>query len=132
LSFTSTTVQARYILAYDVDCDPCTKFRNLVDYLDKHDKIQFCSLADADQKGLLDKVPPQLRYKSFHLVLPSSQVKSGSEGVMELFSILPGSRIIYPVLQYFPGAKQLVRFVYLRLAKLRNNGSCSVNFKNRD
>ena len=61
---------SRYILAYDADCGPCTKFANAVDILDKYEKIEFIPLTKADQKGLLAKIPAPLRYKSFHLILP--------------------------------------------------------------
>ena len=52
-----TGFSSKYILAYDVDCGPCTRFRRIVDILDKYEKIDFISLTKADQEGLLDKIP---------------------------------------------------------------------------
>jgi predicted DCC family thiol-disulfide oxidoreductase YuxK len=121
-----TQSASKYILAYDVDCRPCTKFRNLVDSLDRHNKITFVSLTDADSKGLLGKVAVDARYKSFHLLLPDGQVKSGSEGVLELIRILPGGTVVYPIVIYLPGAKHLVRFIYKMSSRLRDNGSCTL------
>jgi hypothetical protein len=61
---------------------PSTRFRNLVDILDKYEKIDFMSLTEADQKGMLDVIPAPLRYESFHLVFPNGEAKSGSEALL--------------------------------------------------
>jgi hypothetical protein len=50
----------------------------LVDILDKYEKIDFISLTKADQEGLLDKIPVYQRSKSFHLIFPKGETKSGS------------------------------------------------------
>ena len=121
-------LSSRYILAYDADCGPCTRFRHAVDILDKYEKIDFISLTKADQKGLLDKVPTSMRYKSFHLIFPNRQgVKSGSDALIKLVTILPGGRVISPIINYFPGAKQIVHFIYTKFSKLHDRGSCSIN-----
>jgi len=78
----ATSSSSKYILAYDTDCGPCTRFAYVVDILDKHEKIDFISLTKADQKGLFDKIPTILRYKSFHLVMANGKVKSGSEALL--------------------------------------------------
>ena len=74
----SEFLSSRYILAYDADCGPCTRFRQVVDILDKYQKIDFISLTKADQKGVLEKIPASMRYNSFHLIFPNrDEVKSG-------------------------------------------------------
>jgi len=71
------SLSSKYILAYDADCGPCTRFRHAVDIFDIYQKINFISLAEADQKGLLEKIPASMRYKSFHLISPNrDEVKS--------------------------------------------------------
>lgn len=52
-----TGSSSKYILAYDANCGPCTRFRHIVDILDKYERIDFISLTKADQEGLLDKIP---------------------------------------------------------------------------
>jgi predicted DCC family thiol-disulfide oxidoreductase YuxK len=121
------SLSSRYILAYDVDCGPCTRFRHAVDILDKYEKIDFISLTEADQKGLLDTIPDSMRYKSFHLIFPNREVKSGSDALVELVAILPGGRVISPIINYFPVAKQIVHFIYTRFSKLHDRGSCNIN-----
>src|SRR5213594_1490543 len=86
---------SKYILAYDADCGPCTRFAHIVNSLDKHEKIDFIPLAVADQQGLLDGISAPLRYRSFHLISPNGEAKSGSEALLELIDILPGGKIIY-------------------------------------
>ena len=98
---------SKYILAYDANCGPCTKFKRIVDILDKYEKIDFISLTKADQEGLLDKIPVHQRYESFHLIFPKGDAKSGSEALLELIMILPGGKIISPIINYFPRGKRL-------------------------
>ena len=118
---------SKYILAYDADCGPCTKFMHVVDLLDKREKIDFISLTIADQQGLLDRISAPLRYKSFHLIFPDGQAKSGSEALLDLIAILPLGRVISLIINYFPGCKQIMRFIYNRFSRLHNTGSCNVN-----
>ena len=118
-----------YILAYDVDCGPCTRFRHIVDILDKHEKIDFISLIEADQKGLLDKIPVPMRYKSFHLILPNGEAKSGSDALLLLIAMLPAGKMIYPIVNHFPGGKQVVCFIYTSFSRLHDIGSCRINNK---
>jgi predicted DCC family thiol-disulfide oxidoreductase YuxK len=117
----------RYILAYDADCGSCTRFMHVVDFLDKYEKIDFISLTRADQQGLLDKISAPLRYKSFHLIFPDGETKSGSEALLDLITILPLGRVISLIINYFPGCKQIMRFIYNRFSRLHNTGSCNIN-----
>jgi predicted DCC family thiol-disulfide oxidoreductase YuxK len=120
---------SKYILAYDADCGPCTRFAHVVNSLDKHEKIDFISLTIADQQGLLDGISAPLRYRSFHLISPNGEAKSGSEALLELISILPGSKIISPIINYFPGGKLIVRFIYNRFSRLHDRVSCRIDNK---
>ncbi len=125
-------LSSKYIVAYDADCGPCTRFRKAVDVLDIYQKIDFISLTKADQKGLLDKIPASLRYNSFHLICQNGEVKSGSDGLINLLAILPGGRIIFsPIINYFPGAKQIVHFIYTKLSRLHDGAACSIKNNNK-
>ena len=122
-----TGSSSKYILAYDANCGPCTKFKRIVDILDKYEKIDFISLTKADQEGLLDKIPVNKRYKSFHLIFPNGDAKSGSDALLELIAILPGGKIISPIINYFPGGKKAVVFIYKSFSRLHDRGSCNIN-----
>ncbi|MDQ3882568.1 MAG: DUF393 domain-containing protein [Thermoproteota archaeon] len=122
------SLSSRYILVYDADCGPCTRFRHAVDIFDIYQKIDFISLTEADRKGLLDKIPTSMRYKSFHLIFPDrEEVKSGSDALIKLIAILPGGRVISPIINYLPGGKQIVHSVYTKFSRLHDTGSCSIN-----
>ncbi len=56
---------SEYILAYDANGGPYTRFKRIVDILDKYEKINFISLTKADQEGLLNKIPVHHCSKSF-------------------------------------------------------------------
>jgi predicted DCC family thiol-disulfide oxidoreductase YuxK len=128
----SESLSSRYILAYDADCGPCTRFSHAVDILDRYEKIDFISLIEADRKGLLDRIPPSMRYKSFHLIFPGrEEVKSGSDALVKLIAILPGGRVISSIINYFPGAKQIVHFIYSQFSKLHDGSSCNINNNRR-
>ena len=123
---------SRYILAYDADCGPCTRFAHVVDNLDKSEKIDFISLTIADQQGLLDRISPPLRYKSFHLISPNGEAKSGSEALVELIAILPGGKIISQIVNYFPRGKLIMSFIYNSFSRLHDMGSCNNDNNNND
>ncbi|MGC2574750.1 MAG: hypothetical protein WA364_24815 [Candidatus Nitrosopolaris sp.] len=40
-----------------------------------------------------------------------------------LIAILPGGRIISPIINYFPGGKKVVQFIYERFSRLHDRGS---------
>jgi predicted DCC family thiol-disulfide oxidoreductase YuxK len=55
---------SKYILAYDADCGPCTRFARVVNSLDKYKKIGFMLLTISDQEGLLDRIPVTIRFRA--------------------------------------------------------------------
>jgi len=120
---------SKYILAYDADCGPCTRFAHVVNSFDKYKKIDFMSLTIADQEGLLDRIPVTIRFRSFHLIVPNEEIKSGSEGLLELIAILLGGKVISQIINYVPAGKLIVRFIYNRFSKIHDRGSCSINNK---
>ena len=123
---------SRHILAYDADCGPCTRFAHVVDLLDRRQKIHFISLNMADQQGLLDRISAPLRYKSFHLILPNGDTKSGSVALAELIAILPAGKILSIIINYCPGARRIVEFIYNRFSRLHDRGSCRISSDNSD
>ena len=120
-----------YVVAYDVDCGPCTQFKRLVDLLDGYDRISFVSLKYADDQGLLDKIPESIRFDSFHLIFPDGEAKSGAEALPDLISLFPLGRPISKFIVLLPGGKRVIRFLYYRFAKLRKYSSCSLKDNNR-
>ena len=96
----------------------------MVDTFDVLNKIDFISLTKADEIGLLNRIPVSLRYKSFHLIFPNGDVKSGDEAVVDLIALLPMGGINSALINYIPWLKYMVRFAYQRLSTLHDLGSC--------
>jgi predicted DCC family thiol-disulfide oxidoreductase YuxK len=119
----------RYFLAYDSACGPCTRFKHLVDLLDRHSHLDFVSLYEAEELSLLSTVPKKQRYRSFHLVSPNGKVLSGSAAIPELLGLLPAGKATSVLLYSVPGGKRLVTFVYGTLSRLHDSASCSSSIK---
>ena len=113
-----------YLLAYDADCGPCTSFKRVVDFLDVYNTIDFVSLTDANERGLLNRIPESVRLKSFHLIFPNGEIQSGSEALYDLISLFPLGRPISKMILLLPCGKLMTRFLYNRLSKLRDFSSC--------
>ena len=114
-----------YLLVYDAGCGPCTKFKRMIDWLDKYNRLEYVSLADADERGFLNPIPEIQRHRSFHLISPMGEILSGSAAIPKLLSLLPLGGISVTVIQKVPGGRSLVNFVYSTFSRLHDTGSCS-------
>jgi predicted DCC family thiol-disulfide oxidoreductase YuxK len=114
----------KLVLAYDADCGPCTRFKHLVDFIDAENQVDFISLMEADETGLLDKIPRSARHTSFHLVFPSGEILSGSAAIPSLIELLPHGKTISRVITSAPGGPRSISFVYSGFARLHDRGSC--------
>lgn len=116
---------SKYLLAYDADCGPCTRFKHVVDFVDSRNRIAFVSLVEADELGLLDKVPRPLRHASFHLIFPSGDLQSGAEALSQMIELFPLGQLISVVIQSVPGVRSLIARVYSVFSRLHDSGKCS-------
>jgi predicted DCC family thiol-disulfide oxidoreductase YuxK len=121
----------QYILVYDANCGPCSKFRRAVDWFDKYNRLRYLSLEDADDAGVLNSLPVRKRHTSFHLVSPSGAVRSGSDAIPDLISLLPSGSILSLIIRSPPIGKNAIGFVYATLSRLHDSGSCSYESKSR-
>jgi predicted DCC family thiol-disulfide oxidoreductase YuxK len=116
-----------YLLAYDADCGPCIRFKRLVDFLDRYHTIDFLSLTDANERGLLNSIPQSLRFESFHLISTNGDIQSGSDALLDLIGLFPLGRPILKIIIFFPGGKQMIKFLYDTFSRLHNASSCHLN-----
>lgn len=115
------------IVAYDADCGPCSAFKAAVEFLDFRRKVTFTPLHLADEVGLLDAMDKPSRYRSFHLVSPSGEVRSGAEALLPLARlVLPGGRALES-LGSVPGVEAALRFGYTTLSRLHDQGACGAS-----
>jgi predicted DCC family thiol-disulfide oxidoreductase YuxK len=118
-------IMEKHVLVYDKDCGNCSRFKRIVDSLDAHRRLNFLSLVDADESGLLDSVPRSRRHSSFHLIYPGGRVISGSAAVPELASLLPCGRGVSFLICEAPGGRKIVNLIYSMFSRLHDSGSCS-------
>ncbi len=114
----------KYLLAYDADCGPCTRFKRVVDFLDSRNRISFISLIEAEELGLLNKIPKSLRHASFHLIFPAGEVLSGSQAISRVIESFPSGELISRVLESAPGGPRSIAYLYSVFARLHDAGSC--------
>jgi predicted DCC family thiol-disulfide oxidoreductase YuxK len=112
-----------YSVAYDADCGPCTRFIQAVDFLDAYHRVDFISLVEADELGLLDGVPLSRRYRSMHLVSPQGDVWSGADALPTLIRLLPTGSVFSKIITSVPGAMPVASFIYSTFARLHDMGS---------
>jgi predicted DCC family thiol-disulfide oxidoreductase YuxK len=115
---------ANHILAYDVDCGPCTRFKRIVDLLDARHRIDFLSLHKADKLGLLKGIPHPMRYTSFHLICPDGEILSGADGLVRLVAILPLGNQISKLIALTPGGEWMIKLLYKTFSRLHNSPTC--------
>lgn len=114
-----------HILVYDSYCGPCTNFKSVVRFLDPRRTIAFASLAKADELGLLEGLPLDVRHKSFHIYSPDQSPRSGAEALPLLFGLIVGSRGVESAIRTIPFGFQAVSSVYGVLSRLHDAGSCA-------
>ena len=117
----------RYILVYDSDCGPCSRFRDAVGFLDPRHRMGYLGLDEAEGLGLLSTVPPARRRRSFHLVSDEGGVASGSAALARLASQLPGGSLTSLAVGANPALSRAAGFVYAALSRLHDAGSCSAS-----
>jgi len=109
---------------YDADCGPCSKFRRLVDWLDRYNRLDYLSLVKADESGILDSIPRNRRHRSFHLISVEGKVSSGAVAIPNLLALLPLGSIAVALVHKVPWSQNAMNFVYNTLSRLHDNGSC--------
>ncbi|MFZ0511792.1 MAG: DCC1-like thiol-disulfide oxidoreductase family protein [Candidatus Nitrosopolaris sp.] len=118
---------SNYIIVYDADCGPCKRFKHFVNFLDVYNQIDFVSLTEGDELGLLNRIPQYLRYKSFHLISPTGDIQSGAEALLGLISLFPLGHPISKLIILAPGGKRMMTFVYSTFSRFHDGTSCSLH-----
>lgn len=114
------------VLVYDADCGPCTRFKDAISFLNRRKRIDFIPLIEADRNGLLNQIPQSLRFKSFHLISPAGEIRSGEDAVIDLIKLLPVGNTISKIIVSAPFGIQMIKFIYSKLSRLYDSSSCRV------
>jgi predicted DCC family thiol-disulfide oxidoreductase YuxK len=113
-----------FTLVFDSDCGPCTRFKNVISFLDTGGSVAYVGLSEADMMGKLDSVPVGLRHGSFHLISLNGEVKSGPAAFPDLARLLPGGSLLARHLERSVPASRLAEVLYGVLSRLHNGGAC--------
>lgn len=98
-------------MIYDADCGPCSRFKGIISILDTYKRIDFISMIEANNAGYLNRIPQSLRFKSFHLISPAGQIRSGEDALIDLIEILPVGRTISEIVLSVPYGIKMIKFV---------------------
>jgi predicted DCC family thiol-disulfide oxidoreductase YuxK len=123
--YQDTSALKKYLLVYDSDCGPCTRFKNVISWLDKYKHLEYSSLARADELNLLYQIPKTRRFSSFHLISPQGEISSGSFAIPNLIELLPLGRVVTALIRKIPRGQSVVSFIYTTLSRLHGVGSCN-------
>ena len=114
----------KFTLAFDSDCGPCTRFMKAISFLDARNRMEYIGLSEAEAKGLLDVIPMGLRRRSFHLISPGGEVKSGTAAFPDLARLLPAGRLSYVLLKRSAPVTRATASLYVVLSRLHDTGAC--------
>jgi predicted DCC family thiol-disulfide oxidoreductase YuxK len=114
-----------YLLVYDAGCGICTRFKRSIDWLDKYNRLEYCSLDKADEIGLLHSIPKNRRHRSFHLISPERELSSGADAIPIVFRLLPLGGLMAFLLCNAPQSQRILNFLYATISRLHDSGSCS-------
>ncbi|MPZ07999.1 MAG: DUF393 domain-containing protein [Nitrososphaeraceae archaeon] len=115
---------SNHIMVYDADCGPCTRFKDAISILDRHKRIDFISLIEADSIGFLNQIPQSIRFKSFHLISPTGKIRSGEDAIIDLIELLPLGHTISKIIVSAPYGIQIIKFLYSKFSRLHDSSSC--------
>ena len=113
------------LLVYDSCCGPCTRFRNIVEFLDSKRRIDYMGLVQADNNGLLDSVPTERRHRSFHLIAQDGKVTSGAAALPPLIGLLPTGRTFERIIELSVPVSFATTVLYTAFSRLHDSGSCT-------
>lgn len=117
---------SKCIIVYDADCGQCRRFKHFVNFLDVYNQIDFVSLTQADELGLLNRIPKYLRYKSFYLISSTRDIQSGAEALLGLIRLFPLGHIISKLIILAPGGKRIMTPIYLTFSRFHDGSSCNL------
>jgi len=118
-------------LLYDSKCGPCTSFMKIVTGLDFRKRITPVSIHEVRAEELVRGLLSSSRLSgSFHIVevtATNTQIYSAGDGLVRLVRYAPGGKLSYAIMSRVKPLRQLVRWSYFQVTRLRTaSKSCSV------
>jgi predicted DCC family thiol-disulfide oxidoreductase YuxK len=117
-------LRTRPVFLYDSMCKLCTRFKNVVSFLDLDKRIWFMPIKEAEAKGLLDSLSVGERYMSSHFII-NGKIFSKGDSIVELTRYLRLGKLLAPLIFSTPSGIGLIRQAYSFFQKLHQTSSCS-------
>ena len=113
----SGSFEPQRAVLYDEDCAFCRWSLDKILAWDRRRRLRPVAIQSEEGQRLLADVPESERLDSWHLVLPSGQVRSAGAAAAPLAELLPAGRPLAFLCRTFPG---LTDRAYRRVAANRN------------
>jgi predicted DCC family thiol-disulfide oxidoreductase YuxK len=128
---TAESTEPQAVVLYDDDCGFCKWSLNKILAWDRGHRLRPVAIQSDEGQILLANVPQSERLDSWHLVLPSGEVRSAGAAAAPLAELLPAGRPLAFLFRSFPGltdrAYRCVAANRNRFARwLRIDASCEV------
>jgi predicted DCC family thiol-disulfide oxidoreductase YuxK len=114
---TAPSSEPQRVVLYDEDCAFCKWSLDKILAWDRRHRLRPVAIQSDEGQGLLANVPESGRLDSWHLVLPSGEVRSAGAAAAPLAALLPAGRPLAFLFRSFPG---LTDRAYRRVAANRN------------
>jgi predicted DCC family thiol-disulfide oxidoreductase YuxK len=114
---TAVSSEGQRVVLYDDDCAFCKWSLNKILAWDRRRRLRPVAIQSDEGQALLANVPESERLESWHLVLPSGDVRSAGAAAAPLAELLPAGRPLAFLFRSFPG---LTDRAYRRVAANRN------------
>ena len=98
------TAPVRTTVLYDEDCGFCKWALDKILAWDRRRALTPVAIQSEEGQGLLVSVPEPERLDSWHLALPSGEIRSAGAAAEPLARILPAGRPLAFLFRSFPGA----------------------------
>ena len=89
-------------LLYDGGCRFCRFAARTIVRLDPTGMLTVLPFDDPQGHVLLEPIPAEERFETWHLVQPEGRRASGGAGLAELVRLLPATRPVAPILRLLP------------------------------
>jgi predicted DCC family thiol-disulfide oxidoreductase YuxK len=114
---TAASSEPHRVVLYDDDCAFCKWSLDKILAWDRRHRLRPVAIQSDEGQGLLAEIPESERLDSWHLVLPSGEVRSAGAAAAPLAELLPAGRPVAFLFRCFPG---LADRAYHRVAANRN------------
>ncbi len=114
---TAASSEPQRVVLYDDDCAFCKWSLDKILAWDRRRRLRPVAIQSDEGQGLLASIPESERLDSWHLVLPSGEVRSAGAAAAPLAALLPAGRPLAFLFRTFPG---LTDRAYRRVAANRN------------